>query len=74
MRIIAHAENSASDPKSSPTHQQKSASDPDVPVARQLSDFRKLTDHFVRATAKAFWQAVEAEVLPGQKNHGKLRR
>lgn len=46
----------------------------DGPVARQFSDFKKFKEPFVRAAAEAFWQAALAEVLPGQKNHSKLRR
>lgn len=74
MAIITHADNSASDLESCPTKQEGSTGDRDVPVARRLSDFKKIKDHFVRATAGTFWQAVEAEVLSGQKNHDKLRR
>jgi hypothetical protein len=69
MSIIARADNFASGPPSTSTKQLRPAPNRDLPVARRLSDFKKIRDPFVRAASHAFWQAVQAEALPGQKNH-----
>lgn len=42
-------------------------------IAQKLSDFKRFKAPFVEATAEAFWEAVEAGLLPGRRQEHKSR-